>query len=216
MKPPVLVRALSEHERRQLGAGLRSPEAFVLRRCQVLLASAQGKSVKEIAAPLGCATQTVRNVVKAFNQRGEAVLLRQSTRPKSTRPKSTRPVLDEEQRQRLGTLLEQSPRAFGKEHSTWTLHLVAQVAKEQGLTGEKVLNIESVRVALGRLGMNWKRAKAWINSPVTPACPDPARERVSDPARERVSDPARERVSDPARERVSDPAYARKKSAATG
>ncbi len=169
MKLPVLVRALSEHEHRQLVAGLRSPEAFVLRRCQVLLASAEGKCVKEIAAPLGCATQTVRNVVKAFNQRGEAVLLRQSNRPKSTRP-----VLDEEQRQRLGTLLEQSPRAFGKEHSTWTLHLVAQVAKEQGLTGDKVLNIESVRVALGRLGMNWKRAKAWINSPVTPACPDPA------------------------------------------
>jgi transposase len=72
---------------------------------------------------------------------------------------------DDQERQRLKTLLEQSPRAFGKERSTWTLHLVAQVAQEQGLTGDKVLNIESVRVALRRLNMNWKRAKAWINSP---------------------------------------------------
>ena len=56
MKPPVLVRALTDEERRQLVAGLRSSDAFVLRHCQVLLASAQGKPVKDIAAPLGCAT----------------------------------------------------------------------------------------------------------------------------------------------------------------
>jgi transposase len=160
MKPPVLVRALTDEECRQLMAGLRSSDAFVLRRCQVLLASAQGKPVKNIAAHLGCATQTVRNIIKAFNQQGQDALQRQSNRPKSVRP-----VLDNQERQRLKTLLEQSPRAFGKERSTWTLQLVAQVAKEQGLTGDKVLNIESVRVALGRLGMNWKRAKAWINSP---------------------------------------------------
>ena len=163
MKPPVLavlVRALSDEERRKLEAGLRSPDAFVLRRCQILLASAQGTPVKAIAAHRGCATQTVRNVIKAFNRQGSAVLVRQSNRPKSVRP-----VLDEVQRQRLKTLLEQSPRAFGKEHSTWTLPLVAQVAKEQGLTGNKVLNIESVRVALKRLGLNWKWAKTWINSP---------------------------------------------------
>jgi transposase len=160
MKPPILVRALTDVERRQLRAGLRSPEAFVLRRCQVLLASAQGKPVKDIAAHLGCATQTVRNIIKAFNQLGQDALQRQSNRPKSVRP-----VLDDQERQRLKTLLEQSPRAFGKERSTWTLRLLAQVAQEQGLTGDKVLNIESVRVALGRLNLNWKRAKAWINSP---------------------------------------------------
>lgn len=96
MKPPVLVRALNEHEHRHRVAGLRSSEAFVLRRCQVLLASAQGKSVKDIAAHLGCATQTVRNIIKAFNQHGQAALQRQSNRPKNARP-----VLDEPERQRL-------------------------------------------------------------------------------------------------------------------
>ncbi len=50
--------------------------------------------------------------------------------------------------------------------NTWTLQPVAEMAKEQGLTGDKVLNIESVRVALRRLGLNGKRVKAWINSPV--------------------------------------------------
>jgi transposase len=163
MKPPVLIRDLSKDERRQLEAGLRSPDAFVLRRCQILLASAQGTSVKDSAVHLSCATQSVRNVIKAFNKEGLSVLARQSNRPKSVRP-----VLDQAERQRLHGLLQQSPRAFGKERSTWTLQLVAQVAHEQGIStrnGDKVLNIESVRVALQRLGMNWKRAKAWINSP---------------------------------------------------
>src|SRR4051812_30800070 len=42
MKKPIFVRPLSDDERKTLKAGLRSPEAFVLRRCQILLASADG------------------------------------------------------------------------------------------------------------------------------------------------------------------------------
>jgi len=162
MKPPVVVRILTDEERQTLKAGLRSPSAFVLRRCQILLASSQNKPVKEIAADLKCATQSVRNVLHAFNRGGvDAALVRQSNRPKSARP-----LLDEAGRSKLKALLEQSPRTFGKERSTWTLGLVAQVAHQQGLSGDKQLSIESIRTAVKRLGMNWKRAKAWINSPV--------------------------------------------------
>ena len=42
MKPPIFVRTLSKHEREALETGLRSSDAFVLRRCQILLASARG------------------------------------------------------------------------------------------------------------------------------------------------------------------------------
>src|SRR3954447_5306678 len=38
MKPPIFVRTLSKEERRELEARLRSSDAFVLRRCQILLA----------------------------------------------------------------------------------------------------------------------------------------------------------------------------------
>ena len=170
MKPPIVVRIPTDEERQILKAGLRSPNALVLRRCQILLASTQNKPVKEIAADLKCAAQSVRNVLHAFNRGGvEAALVRQSNRPKSARP-----ILDEAGRTKLKALLEQSPRTWGKQRSTWTLGLVAQVAHEQGLSGERQLSIESVRTALKRLGMNWKRAKAWINSPGTPACPDGA------------------------------------------
>jgi hypothetical protein len=39
MKRPIFVRSLSDAERQHLEAGLRSSDAFVLRRCQILLAS---------------------------------------------------------------------------------------------------------------------------------------------------------------------------------
>jgi hypothetical protein len=43
MRPPIFVRTLSKEEREALVEGLRSSEAFVLRRCQILLASARGE-----------------------------------------------------------------------------------------------------------------------------------------------------------------------------
>ena len=43
MLRPIFVRPLTDAERQQVEAGLRSSEAFVLRRCQILLASARGE-----------------------------------------------------------------------------------------------------------------------------------------------------------------------------
>ena len=44
MKRPIFVRPLSDAERQTLEAGLRSSDAFVLRRCQILLASSTGEN----------------------------------------------------------------------------------------------------------------------------------------------------------------------------
>src|SRR5215210_4114560 len=52
MKRPIYVRPLSDAERNTLEAGLRSPDAFTLRRCQVLLASADGQNAYQIATIL--------------------------------------------------------------------------------------------------------------------------------------------------------------------
>jgi hypothetical protein len=50
MKRPIFVRPLSEEERTALEQGLRSADAFVLRRCQILLASARGDRAPRSAA----------------------------------------------------------------------------------------------------------------------------------------------------------------------
>jgi transposase len=159
MKPPLFVRPLTEDERVALRAGLRSPDAFTLRRCQVLLASAEGLRPAQIAARFGCASQSARNAIRAFHAEGADCL-----REKSHRPVSARPEIDDAGRERLRALLPRSPRDLGKPTSLWTLALAAEVAFAEGLTG-RLVSDETIRQALLRLGVGWKRAKTWITSP---------------------------------------------------
>lgn len=156
---PIFIRPLSEDERKQIQIGLRSSDAFVLRRCQTLLASARGERAIAIAGQLGCDDQTVRNVIKEFNATGLTVL-----QAGSSRPHRLRTQMDAQAMAQLPALLHRSPRDFGKTQSLWSLELVAQVSFEQGLTS-RVLTIEGIRKILKRLGLTWKRAKHWINSP---------------------------------------------------
>jgi transposase len=156
---PLFVRPLTDPERAALRAGLRSPDAFTLRRCQILLQSADGRKPAEIAERLGCASQSVRNAIRAFHAAGIGCLA-----AKSHRPRSARPELDDAARERLRALLHRSPRDFGKPTSLWTLDLAAEVAAAEGITRRRVTG-ETIRQALKRLGVGWKRAKAWITSP---------------------------------------------------
>jgi transposase len=159
MKTPHFIRPLTEDERSQVQTGLRSSDAFVLRRCQILLASARGERAGAIAMQLGCHKQTVLTVIHDFNANGLAVL-----EEGSSRPHRLRTTFSDEALEGLQGLLHRSPRDFGKPTSLWTLLLAAQVSFEQGLT-PRLVSDESVRRALGRLGTNWKRAKHWITSP---------------------------------------------------
>ena len=158
-RAPIYVRQLTDDERAALTAGLRSRDAFVLRRCQILLASASGKRASQIAAELGCDTDTALNAINAFNQTGLAAL-----KAGSSVANTIYRGFDAAQAEQLRALLHQSPRNFGKEASVWTLELAADVSFEQGLTPERVSR-EAVRTALQRLGVRWKRAKQWITSP---------------------------------------------------
>src|ERR687885_2509103 len=81
MKRPVYVRPLEDAERPQLVAGLRSSDAFVHRRAQILLASARGEQAPVLARHLGCDAQTVRNAIAALNARGLAALRKGCSRP---------------------------------------------------------------------------------------------------------------------------------------
>jgi transposase len=159
MKPPLFVRELSGAERRALQAGLRSREAFALRRAQILLASAEGQRPSAIATRVGCAVGTVHNAIRAFAGEGIGCLTE-----KKHGPKDAQPILDEAKADPLRGILHQSPRRFGKARSTWTLDLLADVSFEQGLTPRR-LSHEAVRQAVKRLGGGWKRAKQWITSP---------------------------------------------------
>jgi transposase len=159
MKAPIYVRALSPAEQAGIEAGLRSSNAFTLRRSQILLASSREQRPKGIARTLGCATQTVRNAIHAFEQRGLECLKQESSRPKTVSAQ-----FDQTKCEALRALLHQSPRICGKVSSLWTLELAAEVCLEQGVTASQ-MSIETIRQALKRLGVSWQRAKHWITSP---------------------------------------------------
>ena len=159
MKPPLFVRPLSLDEDQAIRAGLRSPSAFTLRRCQILLAGAEGLKPSAICARLGCSTQTARNALRAFGAEGTACL-----REKSHRPVSARPEIDDGGCERLRALLHRSPRDFGRPTSLWTLVSAAEVAFAEGIVA-RLVSDETIRQALKRLGVGWKRAKTWITSP---------------------------------------------------
>jgi transposase len=156
---PLYVRPLTDAERRSLEDSLRSPDAFVLRRAQIVLASAAGERVGQIAPRVGFSGQAVRDVIHAFNRRGLGILT-----PGSHHPGVVASAFDTPRALALRALLHHSPRTFGKPTSLWTLELAAEVAYEQGLTATRVSD-ETIRATLARMGVRWRRAKEWITSP---------------------------------------------------
>ena len=159
MKPPLYVRKMTKKEKKATQAGVRSKDPFVIRRSQVILASERGQKAIEIAKMLGCDDQTVRNIIKGFNQEGLAVLIEGSRRPHKTQAAFTKESVEQ-----LKEILHQSPRNFGKATSLWTLELAAEISYENELIKECVSG-ETVRATLKRFGMKWTRAKHWITSP---------------------------------------------------
>jgi transposase len=159
MRPPRFVRPPTDAEQQALAAGLRSADAFTLRRCQIVLASARGEWAPAIARALGCSDQTVRNAIRAFDRDGLAALVEGSSRPHTIHA-----AFDADSAARLRSLLHRSPREFGHATSVWTLALLADTAYREGLTATRITG-ETVRATLERLGIRWRRAKTWITSP---------------------------------------------------
>lgn len=149
---------LTPKEEQVLRTGLQSQSAFRLRRCQILLNSAVGLKASAIAAQLGCSDETVRATIHAFHAEGLACL-----EQKSSRPQSATFSFSDEALARLPDLVAASPRAYGLDHSLWSLERLAQICYQEGLT-ERVLSYETIRDALGRAGINWKRARKRLQS----------------------------------------------------
>ena len=143
MKRPIYVRPLSDAERETLEAGLRSPDAFTLRRCQILLASADGQKA-----------------IHEFNEES----LEEALRRGSHSPHTVHRSFDAKGMEALREMLHRSPREFGKDSSLWTMEMAAEVSFEEGLTKERVSG-ETIRATLARMGVRWQRAKHWITSP---------------------------------------------------
>jgi len=154
------VRDITLEERRIIEQGLKSASAFTVRRCQMLLMSADEElKPREIGERLRCSDQCVRDALRAFEQEGTACLTTKS-RARHT-PQAT---FDVDGQAWLTEVIKQSPRTFGYETSIWTLKLLAQFAQQKGWSKD-VVRPETVGRALRAAGITWKRAKHRITSP---------------------------------------------------
>lgn len=159
MSAPVFVRPLTDEEVQALKEALTSQVSFTRRRAQILLLSKQGLVAPQIAEGLGCVRQTVLTALHDFNEHAL-----ESLTPQAHLRKGPEPIFDASRRERLMEIAHQSPRAFEKERSHWSLEALAKVALEEGLTEEQVSH-ETIRQAILAMGVSWQRAKHWIESP---------------------------------------------------
>jgi hypothetical protein len=153
------VRPLTDAERRSVQDSLRSPDAFVLRRAQMVLARAAGERGGQIAPRVGFSGQALRDVIAAFKRRGRAILT-----PGAPHPGVVARAFDTPRALAWRALLHQSPRTLGKPTRLWTRELAAEVASEQGLTAPRVSDA-TLRATRARRGVRGRRAKEWITSP---------------------------------------------------
>ena len=159
MRKPLFVRELSETEEIKLEQELQSSSAFSVRRCQILLSSAQKKRAAQIAEELHCSDQCVRNAIRAFEAAGLACL-----QQKSHARHDDQGPFDEAGLERLQEIIRMTPRACGHDSSVWTLELLAERCWQEKISRRPV-SVDGVRRALKSVGVQWRRAKQWVRSP---------------------------------------------------
>jgi hypothetical protein len=157
---PLYARPLTDEELHTLRQSLKSADGFTVRRCQMLLMSAdEHLKVDQIGQRLGCQGQAVREAIHAFHREGLTCL---EPKPKGSR--KDRHALNATARQQLRDLIRRSPRELGYETSLWTLPLLAQACLKQGLVTIPITG-ETVRATLAAMGLAWRRVKQRISSP---------------------------------------------------
>jgi transposase len=157
---PLHVRDLLHEEHAALQRGLRSVSAFTVRRCQILLMSADERlTPRQIAQRLRYSDQCIRDAIRAFEEQGLDCL-----QEKSRARCDDQSAFDATGVERLKEIIRLPPRTFGYETSLWTLKLLAEVCFKEGLT-ERLVSPDTVSRALRRVGIAWRRAKHWIRSP---------------------------------------------------
>ena len=123
-----------------------------LRRAIVVLMSAQGQSVPDIAHLLDCSAEYVRGVIHAFNDAGFVAL---DPKWSGGRPKT----ISEQARRRICLAARCRPRDLGLPFSAWSLSKLAEHAVAAGLVTS--ISKESIRQILCAAGISWQAAKTW-------------------------------------------------------
>ena len=149
--PEVFVRPVTMTEGRRLQRiGRTAKDPVKLRRAIVVLMSAQGQSVPDIAHLLDCSPEYVRTVIHAFNDTGFAAL---DPKWSGGRPKT----ISEQARRRICLTARCCPRDLGLAFSTWSLSKLAEYLASVGIVASR----EAIRQILRKGGIRWQATKTW-------------------------------------------------------
>jgi transposase len=145
----IYVRTPSDQELQELKHMTRQEIGRVAQRAQMILLSAQGRTVPEIAHIFAVEYKTVRKWMRRFSVAGPAGLYDE---PRSGRPHK----LTERVRDKLVEMIQQDPEQSGYVATFWTVAMLVLALGEQLSVH---LSVSAIRQALHHAGLAWGRPR---------------------------------------------------------
>lgn len=145
---------LNAHERKALDAIIScTSDPRLLKRAYGLKRLDQGEWLPEVADDLGVSRQSLYNWVERWVERTDPGLeLRLADAARSGRPATVMGVIDP----LIEDVIDGDPRDFGYHATTWTAPLLADYLSDRH---DLVVSTPSVRLAIERLDIRWKRPR---------------------------------------------------------
>jgi transposase len=141
------VRKLGETEKEQLEGLLECDDAALQHRAQLVLLSAEGYRIPEIARVLRAHPANLRKWIHRFNKHSCRGLM-------TVRTGGARPRFSKDQRARIVALARSKPRELGLSFTSWTLHKLAEQAQRQRIVDR--ISHEYVRQILKAANCSYK------------------------------------------------------------
>lgn len=145
---------LSWRERRELEHLLKhTHDAITLRRIQALLWLNRGVSGSQVAKRLDMSRQVIYQWIALFRRKTPADLAtRLAAGARSGRPRTVQGIIDP----LIDEVVDQDPRTFDYNSTVWTAPLLTTYLADHH---EIVTSVQSVRLAITRLEIRWKRPR---------------------------------------------------------
>lgn len=152
-------RDLSPDEGRRVQHEIRhGKDPVYMRRCQVILCSAQGMTVQEVAKLTLLSEYHIRELIRAFNDRGLEAM-----RPR--KPGKPHPKFTEEEKASVAEFAQIPPRVLGYPFNSWSLSKLKDAIEERKVIGgNKTISDECIRLILEGRGISYQRTKTWKES----------------------------------------------------
>ncbi|NLG52293.1 MAG: helix-turn-helix domain containing protein [Chloroflexi bacterium] len=143
------VRELDASEKARLQSWLNSDDPELKHRARVVLLSADGYRIPEIAQIVESHPANLRKWIHRFNQMGCRGL-------RTVRSGGAKPRFTETQKKRIVALARSRPRELGLNFTSWTLHKLAEQAEKQRIVDQ--ISHEYVRQILKAANCSYKHA----------------------------------------------------------